>query len=1441
MNHGIQVKLGADIEKYKQSMSSAKTIASDSMGYIASIFDKIKSALGGMWDSFKSFFSNMDKTKTSMGEVDDKSTGLVTKIGVGLVAAFVAATAAISMFIKKGLEADAALAKMSISGDVSAASISRFDDVAARSNMSITEFGGSMGKLHDEMKKAAAGDDAGIFDKLGVKIVDANNALLKTDEVTVEVAKKIAAMSSEAEKYDAAAKVGFAGKVQLLEDIAHAGTLAANASDAQAASVVRLGKIWHEILPGGKSMWADVSTFLSAAFTPSITAASISVLESKNTIVDAFRQIFGAGTGFTKLGNQIKDWAKDASDWFGKVLASVTQTTVGIMQFLAKKTGLGDPSAYKPGAGYVPPAVTLTSGKNDPVAKDAAKKEKEDIEAWTKAIQLKTEAQKLELKSGEALTDGERVQIKLLADLKDGTLVATDAKQVELKRDVAAYIVAEKANAQAKLSKAESEAAAKKEAEAYAHLTAAIVTKTEENRLELLMGENSTESQKNQIKMEQMLAAGKITSASASYQVAQAELARQAASEKMLETAAREKQVMEIIIQSTIARNELKDQLESEYALYGKSNDAREIAMVAIKSEAKYQADLAVVRKTTGGATEDDIKQLQAERDIRTEVGQATMGQGKALAYANQLREENKRFGTDYISDDKARAAAQLAIDADIWRERIQQAGKGTEAQKKLQTEYDVWYQNQSLKPELDAQKKMWESVDATAHDTFISIFDSGKSAFDRLRATLKNGLLDLLYQMTIKKWIFNIGASVTGSAVGGVAQAGTDAAASGMGSAIGSSLGIGGTIGSIGMGAMQTAGAIMTGEIGMGATLSAGMSAIGTGTASGLMAGMSSIVGALGPIALGIGAAVVIWKSLDHGGTNHSGGAAMASSSGVSAIDSTQYGFHLPERNAEADKMTATLASGIVSILDSTALAFGKTAGYTAATAFADDTSKDGAWGALAISKLGEKVLNWKDTQSSFWAPKEFADGEAGKNQYLAALSASVRTALNDIGLPDWAKTMLDGLGASASIEDIAKVADQINRTQKALTMMGDSLVGFSALGDKATSALIAASGGIDSLATNASAYYDAFYSDVEKSASTVKAISDILAAAGVSMPANQAAFRAAVEDQMKLGEAGAPAVAALFKVAGAFAQVNPLIEEANTALRSQADILSEHKDLQKQFNELTMTSVQLAAQKRLDISLENRGLYDQVQLAQKARDARDATKTSLADVIGKMGSFADSARTLRDSLLVGTLSTLTPEQQYAETRRQYEQTKSAALGGDASAQSGYASALTAFLSASQKINGGDSQYGSDFNMGQQDASAMALWASGQVDVAQASLDALNAQVSGILDLNASMLSVAQGIADLPAALSVTPINPANYGGTDSMGLLVTEIKSLNSKIDKQNTIIEGLRADANKNTGTAIVATDKSQQANAESIVTGVSKAIGRAAESNQKVALE
>lgn len=816
-----------------------------------------------------------------------------------------------------------------------------------------------------------------------------------------------------------------------------------------------------------------------------------------------------------------------------------------------------------------------------------------------------------------------------------------------------------------------------------------------------------------------------------------------------------------------------------------------QIALVAVQDQAiaraeamaKIQADYA---EQIGKSVEDANKEAEANENLVRTFGM-TKSAIEQMEIARMSERIEKLRGID-MADDEVAAL-----------ERIIEAKKRSAL---ALGKVDALEVTKKITDDMIAEgKRMAESIETSLTDALMRGFESGKGFGRNLIDTLKNMFGTLVLRPIISAIVNPVTGAITGAmGVSGAANAASGASA--LGNAGGALSGLGAMSGAFGSGIASGlsawgAGGSVTGLLGSG-TLFGG----------GIANGLGLVAGALGPIALGIGGAVAIWKKLDTSGTYHTGGASSASSAGARTIRAESLHFEATRTNAETEKMTAALASGIVSILDSTALAFGKTAGYTAATAFADDTSRDGAWGGLVIDKLGAKILDWQDTRGNGpWAPKLFADGAAGQEQYLAAVSKSVRTALDGIGLPAWAKTMLDGVGAGASIDELAKVVDNINVTQRALVIMGNSLTGFAKLGDKATSALIAASGGIEGLASNASAYYDAFYSEGEKSAGTIKQIKDALAAVNIAMPATQAAYRAQVESQMKLGEAGAPAVAVLLKVAGAFAQVTPQMEAAADAARSAADVLSERIDMQKQLDELTMSSTQLLMKQRNALDASNRGLFDQIQAAQKAKDAQDAARSSLDDFLGQMKSFADTTKGLNGSLLTGSMSTLTPEQQYAETSRQLDQTLAAIRAGDTGAQGNLKSVEDAFLAASMKSNSGDSLYASDFARVLKVNDEISQWASGQIDTAQASLDALNAQVIGINDLNASMLGVADAINGLPAALGATPpavSMPApvlNYStmGTANTEALVAEVKALRDEL-------KGLRADQQKQTGDQI-----------------------------------
>ena len=72
-----------------------------------------------------------------------------------------------------------------------------------------------------------------------------------------------------------------------------------------------------------------------------------------------------------------------------------------------------------------------------------------------------------------------------------------------------------------------------------------------------------------------------------------------------------------------------------------------------------------------------------------------------------------------------------------------------------------------AMQKQIDDFQNVWNSIDRTAQQTFTNIFDGGQDAFTKLRDTLKATLLDLLYQMTVRKWVFNLAANVSGASSG--------------------------------------------------------------------------------------------------------------------------------------------------------------------------------------------------------------------------------------------------------------------------------------------------------------------------------------------------------------------------------------------------------------------------------------------------------------------------------------------------------------------------------------------------------------------------------------------------------------------------------------------------------------------------------------------------
>ena len=1075
----------------------------------------------------------------------------------------------------------------------------------------------------------------------------------------------------------------------------------------------------------------------------------------------------------------------------------------------------------------------------------------------------------------------------------------------------------------------------KKEEQAYATLIASIREKIEAGRLENAIDFDASESQKLRIKLEEEIKTGKLKLADAHLVVARAALDELAAEEKIAKARATEKDVSARIQESTLARQDSAAALAVEYQMMGKSSDARELAMVAVREQTALEKFLLQEKLAGKVVTEDQIKRLTEEAAARVRVEQATLAQTKALGYAAQLADENRRFAAESLFDEKAHAAALLKIDAAMWQERIALAGAGTEAQKRLQEEYSTWYSNQLAKPEIEANRKMWESIDSTAHDTFVSIFDSGKSAFDRLRDTLKNGLLDLLYQMTIKKWILSIGASVSGAGVAGIASAGGlggTGAAGGVG-------GVGGLVQSA-----KTAYTIATQGF-AGLTAGLGTSVVSLGTLFGSTA-IEAFGAGLGSTGL-VGAADAAGLYAASGGVGSAGavtagayaGAAMTAAAGIAAgvlggkLISGQFGSNATVLGGTAiGAVAGAFMGGPIGAAIGGAL--GGVIGGIGNRLFGMGDKKYGETGITGTLTgtgfTGNDYAKWSQKGGLFRSDKSGTDTSAVDATTSAAFvetyaairnvsatlantlgvdTASLATRaqalnINLTGLKTEAErlaavtTFFEGVGNAIAVElvpnlaqfqvqgealstTLQRVSQDYAGVDAALQLIGrTSQDAFGAVGVATIGArenLIKLAGSLDALTSGTSFFAENFLTEAEQMAPVLSSVADTLAALNLSGVKTVDQYKQVVLGLDLSSTSGQEmyikllALAPAFKAAADYTnQLAAATGDYAAVVKTASEIASEHMDLQKQLNELTKSETELLAIQRAGIADVNRALFDQVQAAKAVVSAKDAlakaydTESAAAKTaLDKSKSWVTTLNGLNASMALGAQSTLTPEQKYAEARAQFEKTLAAANAGDTTAQSGLSAAEQAFLATSQVVNASDARYVADYARVMAANDEALKWAGLQVDVQQASLDALTAQVSGLITINDSVLTVAQAIANLQAAmgtatglgvrfdgshaggLASVPFDgyaaelhrgevvvdaPAAaamrryFGGAPSQGggntdALVAEIKSLREEV-------KGLRADQDKQTGAAIRATVESNDKAANRVVAGIDK---------------
>ena len=234
-----------------------------------------------------------------------------------------------------------------------------------------------------------------------------------------------------------------------------------------------------------------------------------------------------------------------------------------------------------------------------------------------------------------------------------------------------------------------------------------------------------------------------------------------------------------------------------------------------------------------------------------------------------------------------------------------------------------------------------------------------------------------------------------------------------------------------------------------------------------------------------------------------------------------------------------------------------------------------------------------------------------------------ALETAFSKLG-DDMAKFGVAGLQQYQAVgegylETLARVANDYMQVSDVLAVLDKhfSATGLAAV--KLSEGLIASAGGIDKLTSGTGYFVENFLNEAERMAPITKSVQAAMDALGLGSVKSADEFKAAVldaADGMAMGTAGSAelyvrllALAEPFKKTTDYAEA--LAGGLTNAAKTASEIASERRDLQSQYDELTMTSIQLREKERAAIAVSNLALYDSV-IALKDKKAAEEAATA-------------------------------------------------------------------------------------------------------------------------------------------------------------------------------------------------------------------------------------
>lgn len=1339
------------------------------LGLDYSEFKKGRAGVGveskGMADDVR---QNMAKAGQGVGAF---ASGAVTSLAAPL-AAFASVSVVVGQLRQSIDRLDAVSDRVERLG-VGAEKLQELSYYAEFSSVSVETLDGSIRVLSKNMAAAASGnkEQAGLFKALGVQVVDANGKMRGADDVMRDLAGRFAGME------DGAGKTAWAMKL--------------------------FGDAGSNLLP---MLNGGVDGMDKAA----AKARELGLVMGEDVVANA-----------AKFNDSLDDLSRNGQGAFNNLAAVVLPTLIQFTEkILAATKGVKDFYAEARNAGGVAAFFDdKLFGSEDPdvaIGKATAK----IADAEKKLGELRNRSQRMRdfTRYDWLFFGGEEAQYEEVLRRQKGMLTAAQARKAALApKPVALLPVVEVTEKAPPPPLPTTGTATESEGAKY-------LKQIRERGAALLAESQSTDklsqSQKDLATFEQRLISAKDGSFKANERAIRSQLDANIAAEKEIELRDKQIKADEALasFRDTLGQSEqgLLAGLAETSAAFGKSAEQRKIA--AASSKIMRDADKLIADQMRAGAplTFDYVASVYSLANAQAEVTRELMGRQQAEEGAQQLYAENQRFGLEYIADEQQRAAKVLEIDAAAWQARIDLAKEGSAERQRLEELFGIWYANQLSRPALEMQQKIqqsttngWIGVVDGAGDVFrdgmASMLQEGqgtvKAWMKSTGTSAKTAIADSLYQAFAKPFVVQVVANLAGLLTGSASVAQGVLKASGGGSSL---LGTASNGLSLGNSLMGGSGSMFSA---LGSSSLLGTTGVGAGLqyvgANGILGGLTSAPTflAAGEFGLAAGAALPALSaalaaySLLSGsfkGETRSGGT-FNYQDGQAAFVHGPSGGTAGQEGVVTSAMTAT-ADGVNSILKGVGSALSVSsliAGFEGS-----EKGRGGVMSGITLSNgrtVGEdgSGSNYKGTYYEKNSPQTLTTEAAAALLATDLKQVQIQALQAAEDLPAALKKLVDGIEAESLSDDavtslLAKIQAQVN----GVTQFTAFVDGFEGPFDKLKgltydlkASLIEAAGGAEPLTANLASYYENFTSEADRMSNTFNAMKKTVEGVGQVMPTTEAEFKSLADGLINgLSETDVEGQKALATVLGLNGTFKSWADYTKAAADAERDRLQKISDGQKEALQVTRD----AWDEYLSyLSDETAAARDGVQ------EAYDREADALRNTISATEAYIDSLASLRRGLLLGDLSTLSPEQKYAQGKADLDALIARAEGGDEKARGEVPQAIQQFLELSRSYNASSEAYQRDFQEYLNTAERLRTSAVSQLDISRSQLAKLDTMVEGILDVKKAVLS-------LPDALAVFLKAQATQAKPGTMPTTPAGLTDIEKAINDAYIASDGRNADA-------------------------------------------